>query len=116
MFIYTRKLLYPSIFESLARVLVIFLQIEFLSVFDIHDYELLKFVFRAVAKFFLQTFLNDQGPRKQNCLQNPYVRKKIDQFSIRFRATKIFSLLWAQKMYPRILKDTRTELVKFYNT
>ena len=105
----------------------IFLENKFLSVFEIHVHELLKFVLRAVITSLSQSFLNSlfsfekktRATRlsKTKRLAEPICKKKIDRFSVRYLATKLFNLLSAQKLIPEnIERYSKTELVTFYHT
>ena len=54
---------------------------------------------------------------KTKLLAEPICKKKIDRFSVRYRATKLFNLLSAQKLIPEdIERYSKTELVTFYHT
>ena len=59
----------------------------------------------------------DEILSKTKLLAEPICKEKIDRFSVRYRATKLFNLLSAQKLIPEdVERYSKTELLTFCQT
>ena len=104
----------------------IFLKYNFLSVFELHVYELLKFVLRSINSFHSESFLNNlfvfnnrqrqTRNSKYNLLLEPLCKKRFERFSIRYRACKLFNLLRLQNIIPENIESfSETKVKVFYH-
>ena len=81
----------------------IFVNNSILSVYELHLYELLKFVLRALNGLHSESFCNDMFSynyskvttrlSKSNLIAQPKCRNKLERFSIKLRASKLYNKL-----------------------
>ena len=74
-----------------------------LTIYELQVYELLKFVLRSLKQQHCPTFLNDlfkfsesnRNTRRASAglLAEPFCKRQIERFSVRYRATKLFNML-----------------------
>ena len=102
----------------------IFVKHKILTVYELHIYELLKFVLRSIHGLHSENFLNNmfcfnkKKPTRSdslNLLHEPLCKKKIERLSIKYRATKLFNCLAKQKLLDNVEKLNSKELSNFYH-
>ena len=104
----------------------VFFSNEILTVYELHVYELLKFVLRSVAGLLQQIFPSNLFKMKEikrctrsssnQVLSEPIARTKIERFSIKYRASKLFNLLQTNNVLPEnISKCNAKEIKKNYH-
>ena len=103
----------------------IFNDYKILTVFELHIYELLKFVLRSLIGAHTQDFLNNmfvfansRETRYSNnhSLIEPLVKRQIEQHSIKIRATKLFHLLNRSGVIPENISEMHINFItNFYH-
>ena len=103
----------------------IFNDYKILTVFELHIYELLKFVLRSLIGAHTQDFLNNmfvfansRETRYSNnqSLIEPLVKRQIERHSIKIRATKLFNLLNRSGVIPENISDMNINFISnFYH-
>ena len=93
----------------------IFEKYSLLTVYEYHLYELLKFVLKSVIGVHNDSFLNDlfvfQNAKRatrnsdSSHLFEPFCKRKIERFSIRYRACKLFNKLRVLNLIPAHVKS-----------
>ena len=93
----------------------IFEKYSLLTVYEYHLYGLLKFVFKSVIGVHNDSFLNDlfvfQNAKTatrssdSSLLFEPFFKRKIERFSIRYRACKLFNKLRVLNLIPALVKS-----------
>ena len=86
-----------------------------LTIYELHVYELLKFVLRSLIQQHCPTFLNDlfkfsesnRNTRRASAglLAEPFCKRQIERFSVRYRATKLFNMLKTCGVIPHNISD-----------
>ena len=103
----------------------IFLKNECLTVYELHIYELLKFVLRSIFKVHSIDSLNNYfvfssqkvtRSSKLQLLQEPLCKLQIERYSIKYRATKLYNLLRINQVLPDDMMDWNfSKVTKFYH-
>ena len=96
-------------YESIRKV---FNDENFLTVHELHVYELLKLVLRSVAGLHSETFLNElfvfdkpsymTRRSNLNLMKFPYFKSKIQRASISYRGAKLFNILRQNSLIPKL--------------
>ena len=105
----------------------IFEKYSLLTVYEYHLYELLKFVLKSVIGVHNDSFLNDlfvfQNAKiatrnsDSSLLFEPFCKRKIERFSIRYRACKIFNKLRVLNLIPaRVKSCSFSEILAIYHS
>ena len=103
----------------------IFMKNECLTVYELHIFELLKFVLRSIFivhsndslnKFFVSSQKHTRSSKIQ-LLQEPLCKLQIERYSIKYRATKLYNLLRINQVLPDDMMDwTFSKVTKFYHS
>ena len=93
----------------------IFEKYSLLTVYEYHLFELLNFVLKSVMGVHNDSFLNDllvfQNAKRatrnsdSSHLFEPFCKRKIERFSIRYRACKLFNKLRVLNLIPAYVKS-----------
>ena len=104
----------------------IFLKNECLTVYELHIYELLKFVLRSIFKihsidslnkFFVFSSQKVTRSSKIQLLQEPLCKLQIERYSIKYRATKLYNILRINQILPDDMMEwTFSKVTKFYHS
>ena len=87
----------------------IFFENNILTVYELHIYELLKFVLKSIIGAHVQDYLNNMFTFKLSrqtrlskfeCLDEPLLKRKIERYSIQYRATKLYNTLKTNSILP----------------
>ena len=103
-----------------------FLKHGFLSVYELHIYELLKFVLKSICNFYSENYCNEMfqfNKKRRNTRQSelrllniPCCKRKLEKFSIKYRAAKLYNKLRELNLLPgNVEKSTRDELKNIYH-
>ena len=102
----------------------IFLSHQLLTIQELHVYELLKFVLRSVTNQHSKDSLNTMfafesaSSTRQSSMQlikQPFSRKKIERYSVRNRAIKLYNILRRANVIPDNIQTRSAEQIcKFY--
>ena len=86
-----------------------------LTIYELHVYELLKFVLRSLKQQHCPTFLNDlfkfsesnRNTRRASAglLAEPFCKRQIERFTVRYRATKLYKMLKTCRVIPHHILD-----------
>ena len=104
----------------------LFLKHGFLSVYELHIYELLKFVLKSICNFHSENYCNEMfqfSKKRRNTRQSelrllniPCCKRKLEKFSIKYRAAKLYNKLRELNLLPgNVEKSTRDELKNIYH-
>ena len=105
----------------------LFLKHGFLSVYELHIYELLKFVLKSICNFHSENYCNEMfqfsKKKRRNTRQSelrllniPCCKRKLEKFSIKYRAAKLYNKLRELNLLPgNVEKSTRDELKNIYH-
>ena len=102
----------------------IFQRHKILSLFELHIYEMLKFVLRSIYQLHSEKYLNDlfsfenkRSTRNDsyNLLHEPLCRKKAGRLSVRFRAAKLYNLLAKQNLFTTFDNCTVNDISNLYH-
>ena len=99
---------------------------QILTVYELHMYELLKLLLRSINNLHKQEFLNNMFCFSKNSrmtrstelalLDEPLCNTKIERFSIKCRASKLFNLLKCKGILPpEIIKMNISKIPKVYH-
>ena len=93
----------------------IFMRHSLLTIYELHIYELIKFVLKSINGLHQQYFCNNlfqfkSNDRKTrsgilNLLKEPFCKKKLERNSIRFRGAKLYNKLKIMQIIPANLEN-----------
>ena len=87
----------------------LFFENNILTVYELHIYELLKFVLKSIIGAHVKDYLNNMFTFKLSretrlskfeCLDEPLLKRKIERYSIQYRATKLYNTLKTNSILP----------------
>ena len=103
----------------------IFLENSILTVYELHIYELIKFVLKSIHKLHAEDFLNNLFQFEKNkktrrgnmeLLIEPLCKRKIQMFSVYFRGAKLYNALQKQGLLPSpSIQKTVKEVMNDYH-
>ena len=104
----------------------IFEKNKLLTVFEYHVYELLKFVLKSVNQLHSENFLNEMFTFQKSekltrrssakLLLEPLCKRKIERFSIRYRACKLYNKLNSLGLLPVDIENSSfMEISRYYH-
>ena len=98
----------------------IFFENNILTVYELHLYELLKFVLKSIIGAHVQDYLNNMFTFKDTrqtrlskfqCLDEPLLKRKIERYSIKYRATKLYNILKTNSILPDDVQNLKLSQV-----
>ena len=98
----------------------IFFENNILTVYELHLYELLKFVLKSIIGAHVQDYLNNMFTFKHTrqtrlskfqCLDEPLLKRKIERYSIKYRATKLCNILKTNSILPDDVQNLKLSQV-----